>query len=54
MPNDLGIVVIGRNEVTGAWDGESFDSKDRFTDVFIRRDGQWVCVSTHTCAIAEK
>ena len=41
-------VVIGTGESKGQWKGESFGSKERFTDVFVRQDGKWRCVSTHT------
>lgn len=41
-------VVIGTGKSKGEWKGESFGTKERFTDVFIRQDGKWHCVSTHT------
>lgn len=41
-------VVIGTGKSKGEWKGESFGSKERFTDVFVRQDGKWRCVSTHT------
>ena len=41
-------VVIGTGKSKGEWKGESFGTKERFTDVFIRHDGKWRCVSTHT------
>jgi ketosteroid isomerase-like protein len=41
-------VVIGTGKSKGEWKGESFGSKERFTDVFVRQDGKWHCVSTHT------
>ena len=41
-------VVIGTGKSKGEWKGESFSTKERFTDVFIRQDGKWRCVSTHT------
>ena len=46
-------VVIGTGKSKGAWNGESFTSHERFTDVFIRRDGKWRCVSTHTSEFPE-
>ncbi len=33
-------VVIGTGKSKGEWKGESFNTKERFTDVFIRRDGK--------------
>lgn len=44
-------VVIGTDSVAGTWDGELFESRDRFTDVFIRRDDRWRCVSTQSTEI---
>ncbi len=46
-------VVIGTGKSKGAWNGESFKSHERFTDVFIRREGKWLCVSTHTSEFPE-
>ena len=40
-------VVRGIDEVAGEQNGETFAAKERFTDVFIRRDGRWLCVATH-------
>ncbi|MDB6151167.1 MAG: hypothetical protein JWQ44_2615 [Chthoniobacter sp.] len=44
-------VVIGRVRFSGAWNGDDFTSGSRFTDVFVRQDGQWRCVSTHTSPV---
>ena len=41
-------VVIGTGRSKGEWKGESFGSKERFTDMFIRHEGKWRCVSTQT------
>lgn len=46
-------VVIGTGKSKGEWKGESFGTKERFTDVFIRHDGKWHCVSTHTSNFPE-
>jgi ketosteroid isomerase-like protein len=46
-------VIIGRGNVQGSWEGQEFQGSDRFTDVYVRRDGKWACVSTHTSRIAE-
>ena len=46
-------VVIGTGKSKGAWNGEAFTSHERFTDVFIRREGKWLCVSTHTSEFPE-
>jgi hypothetical protein len=41
-------VVIGVGKPSVVWKGEKFNSRERFTDVFIRKDGRWQCVSTQT------
>lgn len=46
-------VVIGITNSRGTWEGEEFSGRDRFTDVFIRKNGKWLCVSTHTSNLAE-
>jgi hypothetical protein len=40
-------IVRGIDETVGKLDGEDFSGKDRFTDVFIRKDGAWLCIATH-------
>ncbi len=45
-------VIIGVSDSKGEWEGEKFEGRDRFTDVFIRRDGKWLCVSTHSSDLA--
>jgi hypothetical protein len=46
-------IVIGITNSRGTWEGEEFSGRDRFTDVFIRKNGKWLCVSTHTSNLAE-
>lgn len=41
-------VVIGISDSKGLWDGQPFTGRDRFTDVFIRKEGKWICVSSHS------
>lgn len=41
-------VVIASGASKGSMAGEAFDERDVFTDVFVRRDGKWRCVSTHS------
>ncbi len=40
-------VVIGIAVSKGAWEGEEFNGRDRFSDIFIRQAGKWRCVSSH-------
>lgn len=41
-------IVIGIGKSTGKWKGEAFKQKERFTDVFVRTDGKWRCVSSQS------
>jgi uncharacterized protein (TIGR02246 family) len=44
-------VVTGRNHARGTQSGTPFDVRLRFTDVFVRRDGQWQAVASHATLI---
>lgn len=48
-------VVTGRWRITGTdAKGKPFPTPDSiFTDTFVRRNGQWVCVASHSSAIAK-
>lgn len=41
-------VVIGHGDAKMEWKGEPMAGREIFTDVFIRRDGKWQCVSSHS------
>jgi ketosteroid isomerase-like protein len=47
-------VVTGRNTVKGTWDDNkrSISGPYRFTDVFVKRSGQWRCVASQSSRIA--
>jgi ketosteroid isomerase-like protein len=45
-------VVTGRNRGRGTLLGRPASSETRFTDVFVRRDGRWQCVTSHSTDIA--
>ena len=47
-------VVVGIDRTKGEWDGQEFTGKSRFTDVFIRTDGKWRFVSSHSTDIANR
>lgn len=40
-------VVTGRTHGVGDFGGTSYDVVIRFTDTFVRRDGQWSAVASH-------
>jgi ketosteroid isomerase-like protein len=44
-------VVTGRVATKGTLAGGASAGVSRFTDVFVKRDGRWQCVATHTTAI---
>jgi uncharacterized protein (TIGR02246 family) len=46
-------VVIGRDNSKGTFDGEQFSTAGRFTDVFVKRDGHWKLVASHSTTISE-
>jgi ketosteroid isomerase-like protein len=49
---DVG-VVTGRLFTEGFVAGAPSQNLLRFTDVFVKRDGRWRCVATHTTAVGE-
>ena len=58
MADDLKIQVFGDAAVVnGRWrgkyveKGKQMDVTERFTDTFIRQNGQWRCVATHSTTI---
>ena len=46
-------VVTGRNTIQGVWVGTNRDVSGpyRFTDIFVKRDGRWVCVSSQSSRV---
>ncbi len=46
-------VVTGPTYARGEYKGHAYDVNLRFTDVFVRRSGEWVAVSSHASRIAE-
>ena len=43
-------VMTGRITNTAHYKGQRFDADEWTTDVFVRRDGRWVCALTHITA----
>jgi ketosteroid isomerase-like protein len=46
-------VVTGRTLPTGSYQGTSVSVKLRFTDVFVKQNGNWRAVASHATLIAE-
>ncbi|MFM8534158.1 MAG: nuclear transport factor 2 family protein [Acidimicrobiia bacterium] len=47
-------VVRGRFRVKGMQEGRPLVNEGRFTDLFVRKNGRWVCVGGHGSAIAKQ
>ncbi len=47
-------VVTGRNTIKGTWQGKDIDQQERWTDTWIKRNGRWQCVATHSSLLAQK
>jgi ketosteroid isomerase-like protein len=41
-------VVTGRITIKGTYKGQSIDGSYRYTDVFARKGGQWLCVASQS------
>jgi ketosteroid isomerase-like protein len=46
--------VTARAITTGTYQGRTFATSERSTDVFVRQQGQWKCVLTQLTAITER
>jgi ketosteroid isomerase-like protein len=46
-------VVTGRTRATGRYQGSSMSVTLRFTDVFVRRAGNWQVVASHATQLAQ-
>ena len=47
-------VVTAITSTTGKFMGEEFITRERATDVFVRREGRWQCVLTHLTRLPNK
>jgi len=47
-------VVTATTSTKGKFMGQEFSTRERATDVFVRRDGRWQCVLTHLTRFAKK
>lgn len=47
-------VVTGVTRTRGKFMGEEFSTRERGTDVFVKREGRWQCVLTHLTRLPEK
>jgi ketosteroid isomerase-like protein len=49
-----GAVLTGIARAKGKFMGQEFNTQERATDVFVKRDGRWQCVLTHLTRLPEK
>ena len=47
-------VVTGVTRTKGKFMGQEFSTRERATDVLVRREGRWQCVLTHLTRCGEK
>ena len=47
-------VVTGLTRTKGKFMGREFSTRERATDVFVKRDGRWQCVLTHLTRFTKK
>jgi len=49
-------VVTGQNTIKGSWQdiGRDISGPYRFTDVFVKRNGRWLCVASQASRVTEK
>jgi ketosteroid isomerase-like protein len=46
-------IVTGRVTAKGIRDGKDITGQERFTDTFVRRNGQWQAVATHSSRVVK-
>ena len=46
-------IVVARGVSAGVFRGTRFHEHERSSNVFVRRDGRWVCVHTHLSSLAQ-
>lgn len=45
-------IVTGRSTIKGIRDGKNWSGQERWTDVFVRRNGSWQAVASHSSRVA--
>jgi ketosteroid isomerase-like protein len=43
-------IVTAHKASTGAWDGIPYAADEWITEVYVRRDGRWLCVLSQKCS----
>jgi ketosteroid isomerase-like protein len=47
-------IVTGVYHTKGSYNGKSYDHVGRFTDTWVREEGKWLCVASHTSLLPKK
>ena len=47
------VVVIGATHEKGTFKGKPYQHQGRFTDTWIKKSGQWLCIASHLSAISK-
>jgi ketosteroid isomerase-like protein len=47
-------IVTALTSSTAKYMGQKFSTRERATDVFVKRDGKWQCVTTHLTTFTKK
>lgn len=47
-------VIVGRSHISGVTPEGRFQGEFRFTDVYLRREGEWQLVSSHTTPLGRE
>ena len=45
------VVVAARKASTGTWEGTAYSADEWISEVYVRREGKWLCVLSHKCAV---
>jgi len=45
-------IVTGRSTIKGVRDGKDLTGRERWTDVFVQRNGRWQAIASHSSRIA--
>jgi ketosteroid isomerase-like protein len=47
------VVVTGATHEKGTFKGKPYQHQGRFTDTWIKKDGQWICIASHLSPISK-
>src|SRR6266850_2007226 len=47
------VVVIGATHEKGTFKGKPYQHQGRFTDTWMKKNGQWLCIASHLSAISK-